>query len=237
MTVEIWLAVAPTLSISPNFLHVVMPFSVLCSGFFHNRKSCHSVISLSCSLPSFLHHLSWFGVLFIFSSSFAVLCSCVLRVYDIRDDDVMLFTVSPNPNVIKSHFPRVCTTNHQDIDGDKLFMTFPSSALFPSSFLLLVIASFPFYFRIVVSSLFLYVFCISISPLFISRLIKTETGRAILRVISGPRAFRVVLLARLTPIPFGLQNTIFGVSFNIILSNTMSILPSTKFRDSRNFIN
>lgn len=44
------------------------------------------------------------------------------------------------------------------------------------------------------------------------RLIKTETGRAILRVISGPRAFKVVLFARLTPIPFGLQNTIFGVS-------------------------
>lgn len=33
-----------------------------------------------------------------------------------------------------------------------------------------------------------------------------------MRVISGPRAFKVVLLARLTPIPFGLQNTIFGVS-------------------------
>lgn len=31
-------------------------------------------------------------------------------------------------------------------------------------------------------------------------------------MISGPRAFKVVLLARLTPIPFGLQNTIFGVS-------------------------
>lgn len=45
------------------------------------------------------------------------------------------------------------------------------------------------------------------------RLIKNETGRAILRVISGSRAFKVVLFARLTPIPFGLQNTIFGVSF------------------------
>lgn len=44
------------------------------------------------------------------------------------------------------------------------------------------------------------------------RLIKNETGRAILRVIAGPRAFKVVLFCRLTPIPFGLQNTIFGVS-------------------------
>lgn len=45
-----------------------------------------------------------------------------------------------------------------------------------------------------------------------SRLIKNDTGRAILRVIAGPRAFKVVLFCRLTPIPFGLQNTIFGVS-------------------------
>ncbi|XP_065362508.1 uncharacterized protein LOC135955984 [Calliphora vicina] len=46
----------------------------------------------------------------------------------------------------------------------------------------------------------------------IQKLIKNETGRAILRVISGPRAFRVVLFTRLTPIPFGIQNAIFGVS-------------------------
>ena len=45
------------------------------------------------------------------------------------------------------------------------------------------------------------------------RVLKNEIGKAILRVISGPRAFKVVLLARLTPIPFGLQNTIFGVRF------------------------
>ncbi|XP_053954175.1 transmembrane protein 64 isoform X1 [Anastrepha ludens] len=46
----------------------------------------------------------------------------------------------------------------------------------------------------------------------IHKIIKNETGRAILRVISGPKAFRVVLFTRLTPIPFGLQNTIFAVS-------------------------
>lgn len=158
----------------------------------------------------------------------------------VEDDDVVLFTVPPNPNVIKSHFPRVCTTNHQDIDGDKLFMTFSCSFLsvsssFPSSSFLLVIASFPFYFRIVVSSLSLYVLCISISfslsyTTFIFRLIKTETGRAILRVISGPRAFRVVLLARLTPIPFGLQNTIFGVSFlSLVFVDISSSKPHRTF--------
>uniref|UniRef100_A0A6P4FRI0 Transmembrane protein 64 n=1 Tax=Drosophila rhopaloa TaxID=1041015 RepID=A0A6P4FRI0_DRORH len=46
----------------------------------------------------------------------------------------------------------------------------------------------------------------------VQRLIKNETGRAILRVISGPKAFRVVLFTRLTPIPFGVQNVIFGIS-------------------------
>ena len=39
-----------------------------------------------------------------------------------------------------------------------------------------------------------------------------ESLRAILRVIEGGRAFKVVALARLTPIPFGLQNGIFAVS-------------------------
>ncbi|XP_037904596.1 transmembrane protein 64 isoform X2 [Hermetia illucens] len=46
----------------------------------------------------------------------------------------------------------------------------------------------------------------------VHRLIKNDTGRAILRVISGPRAFKIVLFTRLTPLPFGLQNTIFGIS-------------------------
>uniref|UniRef100_A0A182P5V4 VTT domain-containing protein n=1 Tax=Anopheles epiroticus TaxID=199890 RepID=A0A182P5V4_9DIPT len=50
------------------------------------------------------------------------------------------------------------------------------------------------------------------SKLPVHKLIKNETGRAILRVISGPKAFKIVLFARLTPIPFGLQNTIFGIS-------------------------
>lgn len=51
------------------------------------------------------------------------------------------------------------------------------------------------------------------NSIFLFRLLKNDTGRAILRVISGPKAFKVVLFSRLTPIPFGLQNTIFGVRF------------------------
>lgn len=54
------------------------------------------------------------------------------------------------------------------------------------------------------------------SKLPIGALLQSDTARAILRVISGPQAFKVVLFARLTPIPFGLQNTIFAVCIIII---------------------
>lgn len=40
----------------------------------------------------------------------------------------------------------------------------------------------------------------------------SETATAIFKVISGPACFKIVFCARLTPIPFGLQNTIFAVS-------------------------
>lgn len=43
------------------------------------------------------------------------------------------------------------------------------------------------------------------------RLFHNSTAKALLAVISGPHAFKVILFARLTPIPFGLQNTIFAV--------------------------
>ncbi|VVC95807.1 unnamed protein product [Leptidea sinapis] len=46
----------------------------------------------------------------------------------------------------------------------------------------------------------------------LDRLLKSDTARALLKVISGPQAFKIVFFARLTPIPFGLQNTIFAVS-------------------------
>lgn len=51
----------------------------------------------------------------------------------------------------------------------------------------------------------------------IDRFLKHDTARAMLKVISGPSAFKIVFFARLTPIPFGLQNTIFAVSIFIII--------------------
>ena len=36
---------------------------------------------------------------------------------------------------------------------------------------------------------------------------------ALLRVVDSGHSFRIVVLARLTPIPFGLQNGLFAVSF------------------------
>lgn len=52
----------------------------------------------------------------------------------------------------------------------------------------------------------------------LDRLLKNETARALLKVISGPQAFKIVFFARLTPIPFGLQNTIFAVSIALSCS-------------------
>lgn len=46
----------------------------------------------------------------------------------------------------------------------------------------------------------------------VHRLTENETAKAIMRVISGPLCFKIVFCSRLTPIPFGLQNTIFAVS-------------------------
>ncbi|XP_034939245.1 transmembrane protein 64 [Chelonus insularis] len=64
----------------------------------------------------------------------------------------------------------------------------------------------------------------------IGALLRSETARAILRVISGPQAFRVVLFARLTPIPFGLQNTIFAVSnisgLRYHIASAIGLLPA-----------
>lgn len=51
----------------------------------------------------------------------------------------------------------------------------------------------------------------------LDRLLSNETARALLKVISGPQALKIVFFARLTPVPFGLQNTIFAVSF--VLNN------------------
>lgn len=68
------------------------------------------------------------------------------------------------------------------------------------------------------------------SKLPIGALLQNDTARAILRVISGPQAFKVVLFTRLTPIPFGLQNTIFAVSnmggIRYHLASALGLLPA-----------
>ena len=47
----------------------------------------------------------------------------------------------------------------------------------------------------------------------VRKLIDNDTATAIMRVITGPLCFKIVFCSRLTPIPFGLQNTIFAVSY------------------------
>lgn len=64
----------------------------------------------------------------------------------------------------------------------------------------------------------------------IIKLVKYDTMHAILRVISGPQAFKVVALARVSPIPFGIQNTIFALSSistgQYLLATVIGLLPA-----------
>lgn len=46
----------------------------------------------------------------------------------------------------------------------------------------------------------------------ILQMTETPTAQAIKKLITGPKCFKIVLFSRLTPIPFGLQNTIFALS-------------------------
>ncbi|XP_066251508.1 transmembrane protein 64 isoform X2 [Euwallacea similis] len=46
----------------------------------------------------------------------------------------------------------------------------------------------------------------------IFKLTRNDMATAIMQVISGPLCFKIVFCSRLTPIPFGLQNTIFALS-------------------------
>ena len=47
---------------------------------------------------------------------------------------------------------------------------------------------------------------------FVQRRVAGAGLKALLRVMEGERGFRIIALARLTPIPFGLQNGLFAVS-------------------------
>jgi len=48
---------------------------------------------------------------------------------------------------------------------------------------------------------------------YVRKLLHTsEYSRSLYAVISGPQAFKLIVLTRLTPVPFGLQNAVFAVS-------------------------
>ncbi|XP_076064019.1 uncharacterized protein LOC143038556 isoform X2 [Oratosquilla oratoria] len=62
------------------------------------------------------------------------------------------------------------------------------------------------------------------------RLQSWRLGRALLTVLAGPQAFRVVVVTRLTPFPFGLQNALFSVSrvstWLYLLATVIGLLPT-----------
>jgi len=59
---------------------------------------------------------------------------------------------------------------------------------------------------------------------------QTEYIRSLHNVIAGQQAFKIVVLARLTPVPFGLQNAVFSVSslstHRYILASMLGLLPT-----------
>jgi uncharacterized membrane protein YdjX (TVP38/TMEM64 family) len=49
----------------------------------------------------------------------------------------------------------------------------------------------------------------------VSSTLESENFKAVVRVVEGTRGYKVIALTRLTPIPFGLQNGLFAVSYMI----------------------
>ena len=54
----------------------------------------------------------------------------------------------------------------------------------------------------------------------------SEQLSAVIRVVEGGSGLKVVALARLTPIPFGLQNAVFSVSMKETPQSAVSLFPS-----------
>lgn len=59
---------------------------------------------------------------------------------------------------------------------------------------------------------FAFLVCRSFCQSLAHRWMDLRSVKAIIRVVEGPKGFRVIALTRLTPIPFGLQNAMFAVS-------------------------
>lgn len=59
---------------------------------------------------------------------------------------------------------------------------------------------------------------------FVQRRVAGAGLKALLKVVEGERGFRVIALARLTPIPFGLQNGLFAVSRHIYICALVFLL-------------
>ncbi|KFQ50052.1 Transmembrane protein 64, partial [Nestor notabilis] len=63
-----------------------------------------------------------------------------------------------------------------------------------------------------------------------ARIQGSETLSAIVRVVEGGSGLKVVALARLTPIPFGLQNAVFAITDlslpNYLMASSVGLLPT-----------
>ncbi|XP_070574050.1 transmembrane protein 64-like [Ptychodera flava] len=60
--------------------------------------------------------------------------------------------------------------------------------------------------------------------------IQNESLRALMRVVEGKNGFKVIMLARFTPIPFGVQNGLFAITSvkttRYLLASSLGLLPT-----------
>ncbi|XP_067120523.1 transmembrane protein 64 [Centruroides vittatus] len=80
---------------------------------------------------------------------------------------------------------------------------------------------------VIVAQLLMKNFCFDIIK---SKLITTTLLQSILSLLEGGQAFKIVVVSRLTPIPFGLQNAVFAVSRiqlnTYLVASTLGLFPT-----------
>lgn len=74
------------------------------------------------------------------------------------------------------------------------------------------------------------VVCRRLMKNFIQSKLQSEHLKAIVRVVESRRGFKVVMLTRLTPIPFGLQNALFALTnmktYKCLIASCVGLLPT-----------
>ena len=171
------------------------------SGYSHLGSSGHSVQRLS-PLSS--------GPWCQFLVSVVTLASMALIVFEFRDTvyHVLFWIEKQDTWITCIMFAGLFTVVSLPLTWGYILLNLACGYLFgilPGIFVVMTTAAI----GVLVAHLVVKQFCLSFIA---ARVLNSQSLRAFVYVISGPQAFKVVAFARLTPIPFGLQNAIFAVS-------------------------